>query len=224
MLFSCDGRRVKGSGHITTETRKLGSYHKISVHSSVDVYLTQGPEKEAIIEADDNFLHYIVLEEDGGTLTIRQKDNISFSNHHPIKIRLTAPNITELDLTSSGSINLVNTIDNEESVTLSVTGSGDIKGDIHSPEVNADITGSGDITITGETRDIEYEGTGSGDFKAKSLKAENATINLTGSGNADVNVSAKLETNTTGSGDVYYYGNPQVTSNKTGSGGVHKRD
>lgn len=223
-LFSCEGRRIKGSGHVTTVTKNVGSYKKISVHSSVDVYVTQGPETALVIEADDNIIPYIIIEEDGGELTIRQKDNTSYSTSHPIKVKLTAPNITELNLTSSGSIHLVNTIDNEESITLSVTGSGEIKGNIHTPEVKADITGSGDITVTGETRDIEYDGTGSGDFRAKGLKAENATVSLTGSGDADINASAKLEANTTGSGDVNYYGNPQVTSSKTGSGDVHKKD
>ncbi|MVT39420.1 hypothetical protein GO495_02375 [Chitinophaga oryziterrae] len=222
-LFSCDGRHIKGSGHVTTATKNVGSYKTVSVHSSVDVYVTQGPEAAVVIEAEDNIIPYIIIEEDGGELSIRQKNNTSYSTSHPIKIKLTAPDITGLNLTSSGSIHLVNTIDNEESVTLSVTGSGEIKGNIHTPEVKANITGSGDMTITGETRDIEYEGTGSGDFRAKGLKAENATVSLTGSGDADINASAKLEANTTGSGDVNYYGNPQVTSNKTGSGDVHKK-
>jgi len=223
-LFSCDRRHIKGNGHVTTVTQNVGNYHKISVHTSVDVYVTQGPETAVVIEADENIIPYIIIQEEGGELSVRQKDNISYSTSHPVRIKLTAPNITDLDLTSSGSIQLVNTIDNEESITLSLTGDGEIKGNIHTPEVKADITGPGDMILTGETRDIEYEGTGSGDFRAKGLKAENATVNLTGSGDAEINASAKLDANTTGSGDVYYYGNPQITSSKTGSGEVRKRN
>jgi carbon monoxide dehydrogenase subunit G len=223
-LFSCDGRRVRGNGHVTTETRRLGSYHNISLHAAVDVYLTQGPETAVVIEGEANILPYIIIEEDGGTLSIKQQDNTSYSSFHPIKVKLTAPNITALNVTGSGTINLVNTIDNEESITLSITGSGNIKGNIHTPDVKADVAGSGDIIISGETKNLEFEGNGSGDFKGKSLKAENATISISGSGDVEVNASVKLDANTTGSGDVNYYGNPNVTSNKTGSGSVRKKD
>ncbi|SFD10370.1 Putative auto-transporter adhesin, head GIN domain [Chitinophaga sp. CF118] len=223
-LFSCDVRHIKGSGHTTTISKKLGSYHKIEVKGPMDVYLTQGPEQEAVIEGDDNILPYIELVEENDRLIIRQKHNISLSFHDNIKVRLTAPSVTELSLSGSGNIKLINTLDNEEMVKMNVSGSGDISGTVHSPEINVNVTGSGNIKAGGETRDLEVNIAGSGNFEGKSLMAESASVNIAGSGDAEVHASVKLDAKVVGSGDVNYLGNPEVSSKIMGSGSVLKKD
>jgi hypothetical protein len=223
-LFSCNGRHIKGSGHVTKSSRKLGSYNQIEVKGSMDVYLTQGPEQEAVIEGDDNLIQYIELVEEGDKLIIRQKDHVSLSYRNEIKIRLTAPDVKSLGLSGSGNIKLINTLDNDDAVALATSGSGDIEGAVHAPEVSASITGSGNIEVSGETRDLEVNIAGSGNFAGKSLMAENANVNIAGSGDADVHASVKLEAKVVGSGDVNYGGNPEVSSKIMGSGGVSKRD
>jgi carbon monoxide dehydrogenase subunit G len=223
-LFSCDGRRVKGSGHVSTANHKLGSYNEIEVKGSMDVYFTQGPEKEAVIEADDNILPYIELIQEGDKLIIRQKNHISLSYHNEIKIRLTAPDVRSFSLSGSGNIKLVNTVENKESVSVAVSGSGNVDGVVDAPEVNANISGSGDIAVTGETRDLEVNIAGSGNFRGKALLAENANVNIAGSGDAEVHASVKLEAKIVGSGDVDYLGNPQVSSKIMGSGSISKKD
>lgn len=223
-LFSCNGRRIKGSGHVSTANQKLGSYNKIEVKGSMDVYFTQGPEKDAVIEADDNILPYIELIQEGDKLIIRQKNHVSLSYHNEVKVRLTAPNVKSIALSGSGNIKLENTIENQESVWVALSGSGNIEGKVDAPEVNADISGSGDISITGQTRDLEVNIAGSGNFKGESLMAENANVNIAGSGDADVHASVKLEGKIVGSGDIDYLGNPQVSSKIMGSGSISKKD
>jgi hypothetical protein len=223
-LFSCDGQRIKGSGHTTTVNRKLGSYHSIELKGSMDVFLTQGPAQDAVIEADDNIIQYLELIEDGDKLIIKQKNHISFSGSNNIKIRLTAPNVKSLNLSGSGTIKLVNTLDNQEAVALGLSGSGNIEGAVHAPEVSASIAGSGNIDVTGETRDLKVNIAGSGNFQGKSLMTETANVSIAGSGDADVHASVKLSAKVVGSGDINYSGNPEVSSQKMGSGDVRKRD
>jgi hypothetical protein len=223
-LFSCNGRRIKGSGHVTKVNRKLNSYNTVEVKGSMDVYLTQGPEQDAVIEADDNILPYIELVEEGDKLIIRQKNRVSLSYNNDIKIRLTAPDVKSLDLSGSGTIRLVNTLENEDAVTLAVSGSGNIEGAVHAPEVRTSVTGSGNIEVSGETRDLEVNIAGSGNFIGKSLLAENANISIAGSGDADVHASVRLEGKIMGSGDINYVGNPEVSSKVMGSGEIRKKD
>jgi carbon monoxide dehydrogenase subunit G len=224
-LFSCNGRHIKGSGNVSSSTGKTyGDFKKLTVKGSMDVYLTQGPVQAAVIEAEDNILPYIELVKEGDELIVRMKRNISISTNEDIKVTLVAPHVTSLNLTSSGNIKLVNTLSNEESVTINVTGSGDIMGDVHSPEVNSNVTGSGNVTVTGETKDLNINIAGSGDFNGKKLMAENADVNIAGSGNADVHASVRLEAKIIGSGDVNYMGNPSLSTKVMGSGSVHKKD
>jgi len=224
LLTSCDHRQVRGSGNVITEKRRVDNYHEIEVKGSMDVFLTQGPLEEAVIEADDNILPYLELVNEGDKLIVRTKRNTSISMRDEIKVRLTAPDITGLSLSGSGNIKLVNTLDNHSSLKLNLSGSGDISGAVHSPEVKASISGSGNIHVGGETRDLNISIAGSGDFEGKALMAENADVNIAGSGNADLHASVNLSAHIVGSGDVNYKGSPNVTSKVVGSGSVHKRD
>jgi hypothetical protein len=224
LLVSCDHRQVRGSGNIVTEKRRVENYREIEVKGSMDVFLTQGPLEEAVIEADDNILPYLELVNEGDRLIIRTKRNTSLNMHDDIKVRLTAPDIRGLSLSGSGNIKLVNTLDNTSSLKINLSGSGDISGAVHAPEVKSNITGSGNILVGGETRDLNVSIAGSGSFEGKNLMAENADVNIAGSGDADLHASVSLNAHIVGSGDVNYKGNPQVSSKVVGSGSVHKRD
>ena len=105
---------------------------------------------------------------------------------------------------------------------LNVSGSGDIKIGLESPEVESTITGSGSITLDGRTKNFDASITGSGDFKCSGLKSENTNVDITGSGSARVFASVFLKARTRGSGDIVYSGNPGSTDiKKSGSGSVN---
>lgn len=221
---SCNQKRVRGSGHVTTETRTIGEFSKLAVAGDMDVYFTQGPEKEATVEAEDNVQPYIELQEKGDELIIKIKDHISLKSHRGIKITLTAPHVSDIVLAGSGNIKLVNRFENDGPVKLKITGSGNIEGTVNSPSVEAVSAGSGDIRLSGETRDLKVNLAGSGDFEGEDLYTESTKINTAGSGNASVHASVKLDVNIVGSGDVTYKGNPSVESHTAGSGSVKKAD
>lgn len=219
---ACNQKRVRGSGHVTTETRTIGEFSKLAVAGDMDVYFTQGPEKEAIVEAEDNIQPYIELQEKGDELIVRIKDHISLKSHKGIKITLTAPHVSDIVLSGSGNIKLVNRFENDGPVKFKIAGSGNIEGTVNSPSVEAVSAGSGDIKLSGETRDLKINLAGSGDFEGEDLYTESTRVNTAGSGNAFVHASVKLDVNIVGSGDVTYKGNPSVESHTAGSGSVRK--
>ncbi len=65
---------------------------------------------------------------------------------------------------------------------------------------------------------------GSGDVHGFDLTAGNATVTISGSGDAKVNVTRALSIQIRGSGDVHYKGNPTVSKQVSGSGDVKRRD
>ncbi|SFO14147.1 Putative auto-transporter adhesin, head GIN domain [Chitinophaga sp. YR627] len=222
-LQSCGGRRLKGSGNVSTETRSInGSYGKVALKGSMDVEFTQGPAQAAIIEADDNILPYIELNVHDDELVVDLKDDVSIKSHHGIKIKITAPDVYQLSLAGSGNIVVTNTLENTEPVRFKLTGAGNVVAAVNSPKVIASSAGSGDIKLTGETKDLEVSMAGSGNFEGSELHTENTKVTIAGSGNADVHASVKLNAKIVGSGDVGYKGSPEVTSSIAGSGSVHK--
>jgi hypothetical protein len=61
-------------------------------------------------------------------------------------------------------------------------------------------------------------------LRAGDLATNEVQVTVTGSGDATVRATQRLDANVTGSGDVHYYGNPpQVQKNVTGSGDISPR-
>lgn len=84
--------------------------------------------------------------------------------------------------------------------------------------------GSGSTSVSGEVVDLELSLSGSGDFKGLGLRTTRATVELSGSGSAEVQVSELLNAELSGSGSVEYVGNPAVKQATSGSGRVQKAD
>jgi hypothetical protein len=82
------------------------------------------------------------------------------------------------------------------------------------------LAGSGNVETQGTAavQDVLVEG--SGDYDGSSLDSRQATVTVSGSGDADVRVTGELTAVVTGSGDIEYTGGAQVTSTVQGSGQV----
>lgn len=224
-LSSCDvtgQNRVKGSGNVTKEERSVGAFKELSVKGSMDVYVTQGPAKAAVIEAEDNIIPLIELEREGDKLVVRLKKHTNINTRKGMKVFLTTPDLESVGLAGSGNIKLENKFSNDTHMDLSVTGSGDFSGIVNSPKVDANIAGSGDMEVEGETRELDVNIAGSGNFDGQKLMSEKAGVKIAGSGNANVHASVNLNATIMGSGDVHYKGDPQVSRSVMGSGSVVK--
>ena len=223
-LTGCDEHRIKGSGVVSTETRKVDDFHSISLRGPFDIDYTDGPAQDLIVEADDNFLPLIITEVKDGQLIVRLKPHTAVSSHKTMKVTVTAPDVEELSLAGSGTIHVLNDWQSDNPLKVSLAGSGDIIGSVSSPGIKASIAGAGNIKLKGETKDVDVVIAGSGNYYGDNLRAENAEVSISGSGNADVHASVNLKVKIAGSGDVNYKGSPQVDSHISGSGSVHKKD
>ncbi|HYE53236.1 MAG TPA: head GIN domain-containing protein [Chitinophagaceae bacterium] len=224
---SCDfvgGERVRGNGNMKTENRQAAGFTGISSHGSFDVFLDQGTAYSIRVEADENLLPYIETEVRGNSLEISTRDGYSLDSRNNIRIYVTAPAFNTVKNYGSGNILAETKLTNTSPMEVDLTGSGDIRMDVNAPDVSADLTGSGVIDLNGETRNFSAHITGSGDIKAGDLKAENADIEIMGSGSVDIYASVKLQAGIRGSGDIRYRGTAEVNKDISGSGNVRKID
>lgn len=226
-LASCrftNGKQVKGNGNQRTENRSLNNFSNVSSFGEYDVYLTQGSSYSVQVEADENLMSYIETAVNGDVLEIRTKDGYWLSTHNNMKLHITAPSFTKVKTFGSGNIISENKLNNNSPIRFEVAGSGDVKVELNAPEVHAELNGSGNINLTGETKSFSGEVRGSGDIRASNLRAETVSVDIAGSGSADVYASVKLSVDVKGSGDVKYRGGAQVSSDIAGSGSVKKID
>ncbi len=225
MSGSCvfiDTETVKGDGNVTVEERKGLTAHRIRLSGFMDVELSQGSGTSVKVEADDNLQEYIITEMEDDVLVVKMRSNIRFINSDRLKIYITTDRLEQLTLSGSGNITGTSKFTGSEHLKLRVSGVGDIKLDFNTPELEAEISGSGSLVLSGETKDAKIQINGVGDCNAEAMKAENATVKISGSGDVKVFADNNLDVTIRGVGSVYYKGEASVSQKISGSGEVKR--
>jgi hypothetical protein len=208
-----------------TQSKPIGDINGVELHSSFDVILIEGSPSNVKIVAEENIIPHIDLQVVNGNLNIDSEDNIWLKPEKKVKIYVTSPSFGRVENTGSGHITCETRISNDTKMQVDVSGSGELNLDVDAPEVTVSVSGSGEVKLSGETQKFSGDVSGSGEIRAMNLMAEEANVQVSGSGDADVYSSVKISANISGSGDIRYKGGAQVvSSNISGSGSIKKVD
>ncbi|WP_309628915.1 GIN domain-containing protein [Brevundimonas sp.] len=204
-----DGTR----GPDTTRTLEWTGGQTLTVDLSADVEYVQGDTPGVTVTGPAQLVERVRLVD--GRLTWAETDGTNHEtvvfgrNEHgrgiwvhseEVKIVVTAPNINTFNVEGSASV-LLRDYDQD---TLSV-----------------DISGSGEVSATGRTRALEVDISGSGDADLGSLAATDANVAIAGSGDAVVAPTGRADITIAGSGDVVLNTRPATVNQQvSGSGEV----
>lgn len=197
-VFPPSNNCIDGQGAIVTETRTVNDFHSINNLIVADIFLTQGPKEDIILEAQQNILDQLK------TIVVNNELRLSFTRcvdiQEKVKIYISIPDIKN----------------------LTVTGVGDLvaQNDFNLSELNVVLTGVGDVILKGITSELNIMLTGVGNVKTFQFNTDLCDATLTGVGDIEVFVNDQLNVNLTGVGNVYYKGNPTISATITGSGSV----
>lgn len=214
------GNCLKDEGKIVTKELSIDSFNKLTLNGSSTVYLTQGETQEVSITTTQNIIDVLKKEVKDATWNIGFKK--CTNTKKGIIFNVTIPDISKLSINGSGDIISKGQL-NSEKLKLSVNGSGDIKLNLEVNELSSNVNGSGDITLGGSADKHQIIVNGSGDLTAYELKTNTTTAKVSGSGDAKVFASKKLNATVIGSGDIDYKGNPEVSKKIVGSGDVSSK-
>jgi Protein of unknown function (DUF2807). len=218
------GKRVHGSGHITTQSRNIESFNGIDVSGAIDVFVTQNASTSARVEGDDNLLEYVVMEVRGNILQVHSREGYNLHPSKHLRVYVTSPEYKSFEASGACDIQSENQIKSNSEISIGLSGASDIKMDLDAPSVDADMSGAGTVELKGKTQNLSISGSGSSDIKCKDLMAENVRVDISGAGDAEVFASMKLDVEVSGAGTVKYKGTPSVSKNISGAGSVKKID
>ncbi len=194
-------RGVPGSGVVAHESRKVGSFTKFVLAGDADIELTAGADGSSCeLDFDDNLLPFVVTEVVNDELRVHLSQAVSPSSR--LKIKVSVPELKGVDLAGAADV----TIQGLDQSTLTVS-----------------MAGSQKVSCQGKVESAHFKAAGSATLLAADLEAKSVSINITGSGSADVNASEKLSVNIAGSGTVRYLGEPQIDQSIAGSGKIMKK-
>jgi hypothetical protein len=191
------GDRIEGEGPQTTKTIPWPGGDTLEVSLGADVRYVQGPNTGLVVTGRKTTVDN--LEVSNGELRF-----IKPMNHRgDLDIVLTAPDVKTFKLRGSHSL----IVDNYDQDTIDVS-----------------LAGSGDVDINGKARRLDLSIAGSGDVDAADLVLAEAKVKIAGSGDATVGPTQSAEISIAGSGDVELTSHPATMNSKVaGSGSITTR-
>jgi hypothetical protein len=218
-----DSPKSFASGNIVTKEIPVTEYSIISSAFPCDlVYEQKDAPAYLKVEVDENLLDKIGVSVKDSTLQLQLQEGISFSfNSKKAVVYTNSKELKLLAMTGSGDTYLKGLIKSKR-MDLRLSGSGDIKVDnLDCETLSLSVSGSGDAQIEGKAIAAAYNMNGSGDIQARDFVVDNLRVYLSGSGNAKVHATKYVYANLNGSGDIRYTGKPEkVEKDINGSGSV----
>lgn len=209
------------------ETRQVSGFNSVASSGPFDVHVNINGTESVKISASSKIINEIETIVEDGTLKIKFKHHDNWyhnEDYGQIDVYVTAKSLSALVNAGSGSIKVEGTVSGGD-VKLVLSGSGDIETSVKSGNLHATISGSGTINMKGSADEAKVMISGSGEVKGKGLKANDASVTITGSGNVYLTADKTVAARIVGSGSVIYSGNATITESKTiGSGSVSKED
>jgi len=210
--------KIRGEGDVKKETIQVEDFDGFSLAISGDVYLRQGDKQEIVIKAQPNIIRNMIFKVKDGHLKITYDRPIWRTKD--IDIYMTVPSLERIGVSGSGNVKTDGKFTSLGDLSLVVSGSGNLSLDCDAQDLNTRISGSGNIKIGGNASSISSQVSGSGNIDAGDLKAKTGRVKISGSGNAVVYTTEKLNAQVSGSGNVKYRGEPEVSIKTSGSGKV----
>jgi len=209
---------IIGSGTLLTEVRSLAPFHSVDLYTVGKVNVTYGNVQEVSVTANDNILEFVQTTVSNGKLIIDLEPGNRFSDLN-LTLDLTMTDLEELSNSSAGLITGKNKFI-VDSVSLDLSGAGEISLELEADQLNSSLSGAGNIVLSGTVSSHRVEHSGVGNLLAFDLITATTIINLSGVGRAEVYVNQLLDVTISGVGSVYYKGHPTIIQNITSSGSL----
>lgn len=209
LLSGCD--IVTGNGNLTSKEISIPQDFKgAKTTTSIDIVVDPSLSDKAVLEGESNIIDLVDVSDQNGLMVVDFK-RITVSPSRSVKLRIPYFNGGSLETSSSGSIKIIGSKPLKgEKFNLRTSSSGSINVALEAKEMYARSSSSGNITVKGSADKAVIELSSSGGFSGFDCRLQDASVQLSSSGSAKVNVSGKLTGSASSSGNIIYDGNPST--------------
>lgn len=207
-MISCNKDTIRGEGEIKTENRTLqvaSGFESIKINGSTNTEIIYGDTYKLEVYGHTNLLQVMHTGILNNTLVIEFPNHYNIKNNNT-KVILTIPYLPNLDINGSANADIRGIFPAQESINISINGSGNVKAEETNMNVNF----------------AKYQINGSGKINTINLISKTCETSISGSGEISTSVFNNLKAKISGSGKIYYQGSPSVSSEISGSGKVVK--
>jgi hypothetical protein len=215
---------ITGSGNVVTQKEPITDFDRVDISHSFEVAISQGEGFSVVIRVDDNLVEHLNVVKSGDSLKIGLKPARSYNFRNAIlEAEVTMPELTGLDLSGASNVTITG-FSSAEALSVGLSGSSSLHGDIEAGDASIKLSGSSDVTLNGSAGDLTIDASGSSDANLGDFPVADADVKLSGSSTATVNPSGRLDVSASGASNVYYLGDPTLGKiNTSGSSTVERK-
>ena len=219
------GEHIRGDGVIKKEDRTANrQFSSVEVSNAFELHIRQDQAYSVTIEADENLLHYVIVENDGDKLKIYSEKNYNLdpTNGDRVKIWVSSPVLNNLQ--ASGACNIVgeNLLSSGQMLSIDLSGASNASLELKAPKVSVELSGASGVNIKGETKDLTVEGSGASHARCFDLLSENTDVDMSGASSAEVFGSVKINGTASGASTIKCKGKGSLTKDESGASNVEK--
>lgn len=230
----------EGSGEVVVQRYDLRAFTEVALTGAGQLIVSQG-DYAVSASADDDVLPSLrVTVEDGVLVLGREVDWVDGVRPTvPIEFRVAMPAVDAVRVAGNGTAAVGDV--HGEALRLRVSGAGEVRaGNLRVAEADIDVSGSGgvqvsrlqagtlrcavsgsgNVSVAGAAENATIEINGSGLYRGNELHSQNAVVIVRGNGKAFVWAQQRLAVAITGNGRVTYRGAAEVKSSIQGNGKV----
>jgi hypothetical protein len=202
----------------TKQAIAVEAFHSIVLTTAGDLHVIEGASDALVIEAEPSVIDRLRARVSAGVLYLESAGEPIFTDQ-PIRFHVTARRVSRVEGRSAGRITLAGLTG--PSFVLDVSGAHHVSGtQMRTDALEVNLRGSGKVALEGSVQRQTIVIAGSGAYLSPHLPSGEATVNITGSGNAVVSVARQLHAALSGSGGVRFLGSPVVHAQISGAGSV----
>lgn len=205
-----------------SQSKTLGFFNAVNLAGIGNLYIKQTLQPGFTVEADKDILPLVIVYVKDKVLYIDLKNATEHSSSK-INYYLNVKDLKKIESTSSSVIYIQETFTTKE-LTLSVTSFGEANVDIAVDKFIAEIENGSKITAQNSAANQNISINGAGEYHGKKLRGKTITLDVTGSGIAEIGPSDKLDVTTSGDATIKYCGKPAITKDISGKGTITPAD
>jgi len=198
--------RIEGSGNVITKDIPVKSFNDLTSHGVFSLQLSQGDKEAVKIEAEDNLIDLIIVENEGSTLKISMTKDVNINSKKKMIVYVTFKNLKSMYLSMVGGTS------SEEQLKFSDLkfknqSVGSVNLDMALQSLHLENESVGTLKLKGSADNAVIKSNSVGSIQAGDFVVQKLEVDNNGIGSATVNAEKELKVSDSFLGKVNNKGN-----------------
>ena len=202
-------QRIKGSGNVITKDITVKSFNELTAHGVFSLQLSQGDKEAVRIEAEDNLIGLIIVENDGTSLKISMQKDVDINSKKKMIVHVTFKTLKTMNLSMVGGTSSDEQLKFAD-LRIKNQSVGSVNLDMSLQNLNLENESVGTLKLKGSAENAVIKSNSVGSVMAGDFVVQKMEIDNNGVGSATVNAEKELKVSDSFLGKVNNKGNATV--------------